>query len=429
MAADRPTLLLDRRPLLSNTVRASTYLGSVFRGSGAGSFAGAFPDGVTSLEGAPTSAEVLVRVRAPGSPFDGVVVARTVSAPSGEWLIENMPDEGVFDVVARKAGECDVVKSDVRPLAPLRLVAAPTFFVPIGVTRTLPLSAHGGEGPYTYSIASGSLPSGFALVGDELVATVPIDAPGDYPVTVEVEDARSGTATGEIVVRLALLQFSFSSAFPSGNLRFGEAVSFPATTTNAIGAVTYSVSSGALPTGLTLDTSTGEISGTPTVKDEAFSFSVTAVDANSSTYTQGPFSGDVTDWHAYWRVNVTAVNSYCSAWEIEMASSLGGADQCNGGTAIGDGNHYSSGGFAAAFNGVIGDPGWYSAAGTSGWIGYHFPTPVDVREVRIAARMSYSQSFRDFTIQYSDDGSSWFTAATYTNQTSWPYAAFLSFPV
>ncbi len=431
MAADRPTLLLDRRPLLSNTVRASTYLGSVFRGSGAGSFAGAFPDGVTSLEGVPTSAEVLVRVRAPGSPFDGVVVARTVSAPSGEWLVEGMPDDGVFDVVARKEGECDVVKSDVRPLVPLKLVAPDVFYTPVGAARSFKFVAEGGEPPYTYAVVSGTLPTGVTLVDDTLVAASPTATPGVYPITVEVADVRSDAVQHAMAVELVSLRFWFYSSFPFGATLFvGEAESFPATVVNAVGSVTFSISSGALPTGMSLNTGTGEISGTPTVVGESYSFSITATDSHGPTSeTQGPFSGKILGQHAYWRVNVTASNSHCSAWEIEMAAAIGGPDQCTGGTAIASSNHASSGGAATAFDGVLADPGWYSGSGTSGWIGYQFASPVRVAEVRIAARMSYSQSFRDFTIQYSDDGSSWFTAATYTNQTSWPYAAFLSFPV
>src|SRR5262249_14514359 len=51
---------------------------------------------------------------------------------------------------------------------------------------------------------------------------------------------------------------------------------------------TYSVSVGSLPTGLSLNSSTGAITGTPTVAN-TFSFTIKAVD--STTGTGSPFSG------------------------------------------------------------------------------------------------------------------------------------------
>ena len=57
------------------------------------------------------------------------------------------------------------------------------------------------------------------------------------------------------------------------------------TATGGTGPYTYAVTSGALPAGLTLNTSTGVISGTPTTAGTA-SFTIGATDAHGNTGSQ-----------------------------------------------------------------------------------------------------------------------------------------------
>lgn len=82
---------------------------------GAGYLAGEFPDGITSVEGVPTTAEVSVRLRAPGRAMDGTVLAVTVSNAAGEWNVSGLNPALRFDVVGRKADERDAIASDVTP--------------------------------------------------------------------------------------------------------------------------------------------------------------------------------------------------------------------------------------------------------------------------------------------------------------------------
>jgi len=62
----------------------------------------------------------------------------------------------------------------------------------------------------------------------------------------------------------------------------GTAYSQTFTQTGGVGAVNFTVSAGALPTGLTLNSSTGVLSGTPTTAN-TFSFTVRATDVNNCT--------------------------------------------------------------------------------------------------------------------------------------------------
>lgn len=144
MTASVATFPMNIRPRLSNTLRAATYTGPVFKGSGAGVLAGTYPDGLTRLEDVPTSADVNVRVYAPGSVFDGTVVARTTSEVTGEWEITDLPENGLFDVVARKGEEWCVVAPAVTPYVAEKTLA-PYTCTDSTVPRPLVEFAHTGK--------------------------------------------------------------------------------------------------------------------------------------------------------------------------------------------------------------------------------------------------------------------------------------------
>jgi hypothetical protein len=127
------------------------------------------------------------------------------------------------------------------------------------------------------------------------LVTLSPDEPYDIKVTTT---AGTATLTDQVNVNSGP---SFLTA--SGNLvsqRAGSiSVFVEATDPESLGAVTYSIVEGALPTGITLNASTGEISGTitPDASDTVYNFTVQALDATSNaslrffSITQlGPFS-------------------------------------------------------------------------------------------------------------------------------------------
>lgn len=84
--------------------------------TGNGYFSGKSPNGITSIKGVPTSASVRVLLRTnQGAAGDGAVIASTVSAANGTWRINGIPLGFKYDIVARVAGEKDVIVSNVSP--------------------------------------------------------------------------------------------------------------------------------------------------------------------------------------------------------------------------------------------------------------------------------------------------------------------------
>ncbi|MEV8638151.1 putative Ig domain-containing protein, partial [Streptosporangium sp. NPDC051023] len=132
----------------------------------------------------------------------------------------------------------------------------------VGAAYSTTLAVTGGTSPYTWSVSAGSLPPGLTLNASTGVLSGTPTASGTYSFTVKVTDAVGQSATQAVTLTIATQpSFSFSSA-PAGEV--GVAYSVPLTVTGGTTPYTWSVSAGSLPPGLTLNASTGVLSGTPT---------------------------------------------------------------------------------------------------------------------------------------------------------------------
>ena len=160
-----------------------------------------------------------------------------------------------------------------------------TFSAPpsaaVGGAYSDTLSAAGGTAPYTWSVNAGTLPAGITLSSAGVLSGTPTTT-GSYPFTVNVTDANKGVATASItLVVTAALTLTFPAP-PSGVV--GTAYTDTFTATSGTTPYTFSISAGTLPAGLTLNASTGVVSGTPTTAGIS-SFTVKVTDAKSATAT------------------------------------------------------------------------------------------------------------------------------------------------
>lgn len=154
---------------------------------------------------------------------------------------------------------------NINPPAPLQVT---TQSLPQGVINapysTTTLSATGGVTPYAWNVASGNLPPGLSLSRAGVVSGTPTAA-GGYGFTVAVADSEQPPSVANAGFSISInpaLQITTTS-LPNGSPN----VSYSATLAATGGLAPYyswTITQGALPNGLTLNATSGVISGTPT---------------------------------------------------------------------------------------------------------------------------------------------------------------------
>jgi hypothetical protein len=147
------------------------------------------------------------------------------------------------------------------------------------------LTAVVGTVPYTWSLASGSLPAGLALttVGNDGGITGTPTTAGTSSFTVRVTDSASPSVTATKTLSITIQQRLMVATISLANGWEGVAYSDSLAAGNGTPPYTWSVTVGSLPAGLTLALSTGAITGTPTTAGTS-SFTVRVTDSASPTH-------------------------------------------------------------------------------------------------------------------------------------------------
>ena len=168
---------------------------------------------------------------------------------------------------------------------------------PVVVTTSLPdgqvglpysqnLTATGGIVPLKWSLIAGQLPNGLSLDPSGLISGTPTVTASNTPLTFLVSDASTPSQTATITLTLNI-NFQGALTITSTSLPNGTVNSAYSATMTAAGGTkpyTWSLAQGSqLPNGLSLNTSTGVVSGTPTAIVSNLSLTFVVTDSTSPT--------------------------------------------------------------------------------------------------------------------------------------------------
>ncbi len=154
----------------------------------------------------------------------------------------------------------------------------------ISTAYTQQLTATGGTGAIGWAVTAGALPGGLTLGPTSGAITGAPTAAGAFTFTVTATDSLSQTGSRVYALTVNGVLTITPSSLPSGTIN--TAYSQQLTASGGTGAIGWTVSAGALPGGLTLNPTTGAITGTPTAAG-SFNFTVTATDSLTQTGAQG----------------------------------------------------------------------------------------------------------------------------------------------
>jgi hypothetical protein len=149
------------------------------------------------------------------------------------------------------------------------------------------LTATGGTTPYSWSVTSGTLPAGLVLNASSGAITGTPTTTGATPLTFTVTDSSNPAQTQSVTLTLTISAATSltitTSSLPNGQ----EGTAYTATFTASGGLAPYkwSLTSGTLPAGLSLNASTGVITGTPTATADATALGFTVTDSSTPAQT------------------------------------------------------------------------------------------------------------------------------------------------
>ena len=228
-----------------------------------------------------------------GSPITGYVVtpyvgasAQTPVAFAGAGVTQTLTGlvagtAYTFKVAAQNAagtGPQSAASTAVTPNAnpTLTFTAPPAGEVGIAYSSQLPVN--GGTAPFAWTVTVGTLPAGLSLSSSGLLAGSPTSA-GSFTYTVQVTDANGQSASRSVTqVIAAAPSLAFTPAVGEVDVPYSQ----QPTLSGGTSPIAWTLTAGSLPAGVTLDATTGLVSGTPTAAG-TFAVTIRATDSFNAT--------------------------------------------------------------------------------------------------------------------------------------------------
>jgi hypothetical protein len=188
-----------------------------------------------------------------------------------------------FTIQAVDAAGATVTKDFTITIAPALIISTTTL---PGATKdtayTHAVASTGGTGTTSWSISSGTLPPGLNLNASSGAISGTPTAAGTVSFTIRVTDSVGASTTRLLSITTGDVLKITTTALPGGTAAADYSKTLAASGGTA--PLAWSVTTGTLPSGLSLDGSTGTISGTPTTGTSTFTVQV--VDSAGAKATQ-----------------------------------------------------------------------------------------------------------------------------------------------
>jgi hypothetical protein len=223
---------------------------------------------------------------------DGSTPLGTCSLSTGACTFAtNALSVGSHSITGVYGGDANYFGSTSSPLTQVvnsgvSFTTAPTLLTATsGQAMTSTYVASGGTGPLHFSVDETSTAAGIRIGETSGVLTIGSSvAAASYTVTVTATDSNDATAAATVGITFAGAVSAIQAIASKTITVLTPATFTPVTAAHGTGSLTYSVSP-SLPTGLTLDSGNGQITGTASAANAATIYTMTATDGNGATGT------------------------------------------------------------------------------------------------------------------------------------------------
>ena len=258
--------------------------------AGTTSYTASVANGVTSITVTPTVADLTATVTVNGTAVPSGSASAAIALAVGTNTVTTT-------ATAQDGTTTKIYTVTVTRAAPVVVIALSPAAgaLPDGTAEanySQVVSASGGMAPYGYSVTAGALPAGLVIGSSTGAITGTPTAAGDFTFTITAADANG--ATGSAAYTLKIKSSSVTFVFtPSGgalaDAMAGEDYSQSITAKGGVAPLLYRLASGALPNGVVLNISTGELNGPLGADADAgdYGFTIQVSDRNGATGTAG----------------------------------------------------------------------------------------------------------------------------------------------
>ena len=232
-----------------------------------------------------------------------------------------------YDVTTTYTGDTDLTSSTATAATGLTVVDVPTVITSslpaatqtqVGYSQTL--ASAGGSSPISWSIFSGTLPTGLTLDGASGSISGTVDpAALTESFTVQATDHSGATAQAALTITVYAAPIITTTSLASARAaETGYSQTLAAT--GGTPDLSWSVDTGVLPNGLALDSATGVISGTLGSSDATSTFTVIVFDANGLSDTK---ELTITVTNPFVRQSTTKPAGNASSFQVTLSNGVG----------------------------------------------------------------------------------------------------------